>query len=152
MNCFYSAFLSPKQFDEVHALWNAEYPVKLKDRLILLMNEASKTKHFYFCNESNEIIAWSVLFEKEKDLRFSIIVSRKYQHQQLGSKLLDEMKKEKLPFSGWVIDHDADLLSDGTNYRSPLAFYVKNHFQIDETCRLNTEMIKAELVRYQPEK
>ena len=93
-----------------------------------------------------------MLFEKEQDLRFSILVSRKHQKLGLGSVLLTEMKKENLPYSGWVIDHDLDLRSDGSNYMSPLSFYMKNQFTIDESCRLNNEMIKAVLVRYQPEK
>lgn len=140
--------LTPKQFEEIDILWNAEYPRQLKGRLALLLENNTKTIHYLGLGEFGKIIAWSIIFEKEQDLRFSILVSRKHQKQGIGSILLTEMKKEKLPFSGWVIDHDADLLSDGTNYRSPLAFYVKNHFQIDETCRLNTEMIQAVLVRY----
>ncbi len=103
-------------------------------------------------NEFEQIIAWSVLFEKEQDLRFSILVSRKHQKHGLGSQLLSELKKEDLAFSGWVIDHDFDLLSDGRNYPSPLNFYIKNGFTVDESHHLNNEMIKAVLVRYQPAK
>jgi GNAT superfamily N-acetyltransferase len=145
-------FLSAKQFTEISALWNEEYPIQLKDRLALLLDNNTKTTHYFGLDESGKIIAWSVLFEKEQDLRFSIIVSRKHQKQGLGSALLTEMKKEDLVFSGWVIDHDLDLRSDGSNYASPLNFYLKNAFSIDESCRLNSEMIKAVLVRYQPVK
>lgn len=147
-----TGFLSAKQFSEINALWNEEYPLQLKDRLALLLEDNTKTMHFYLLNEFEQIIAWSVLFEKEQDLRFSILVSRIHQNLGLGSILLSQMKKEDLAFSGWVIDHDLDLLSDGKNYLSPLNFYLKNGFSIDESCRLNNEMIKAVLVRYKPEK
>ncbi len=147
-----TGFLSAKQFSEINALWNEEYPLQLKDRLALLLEDNTKTMHFYLLNEFEHIIAWSVLFEKEQDLRFSILVSRKHQKQGLGSALLTEMKKEDLVFSGWVIDHNSDLRSDGSNYLSPLNFYLKNAFSIDESCRLNNEMIKAVLVRYKPVK
>jgi hypothetical protein len=60
------------------------------------------------------------------------------------------MKKEGVPFSGWVIDHDTDVKSDGNYYLSPLNFYLKNGFSLDDSCRLNNEMIKAVLVRYKP--
>lgn len=152
MNIHQTEFLSAKQFSEINALWNEEYPLKLKDRLALLLEDNTKTIHFYILDKFEQIIAWSVLFEKEQDLRFSILVSRKHQKQGLGSALLTEMKNEDLAFSGWVIDHDLDLRSDGSNYMSPLSFYLKNDFSIDESRRLNSEMIKAVLVRYQPEK
>jgi GNAT superfamily N-acetyltransferase len=141
-------FLSTQQFSEIAALWNAEYPIQLKDRLALLLEGNTKTIHFYLLDEFEQIIAWSVLFEKEQDLRFSILVSRKHQKQGLGSVLLNEMKNKGMDFSGWVIDHDLDLLSDGSNYKSPLRFYLKNGFILDESFRLNTEMIQAVLVRY----
>lgn len=145
-----SVTLSAKHDAEIDALWNTEYPLKLKDRFALLLEDATLTIHFYVLNQEDEIIAWSVLFEKENDLRFSIIVASNYQKEGLGSALLAEMKKEGVPFSGWVIDHDSDLRSDGSNYTSPLNFYLKNGFSIDESCRLKTEMIQAVLVRYQP--
>jgi GNAT superfamily N-acetyltransferase len=141
-------FLSTQQFSEIAALWNAEYPIQLKDRLALLLEGNTKTIHFYLLDEFEQIIAWSVLFEKEQDLRFSILVSRKHQKQGLGSVLLNEMKNKGMDFSGWVIDHDLDLLSDGSNYKSPLRFYLKNGFILDELFRLNTEMIQAVLVQY----
>ena len=140
--------LSSRQFAEINALWNEEYPLQLKDRLALLFEGNTKTIHFYLLDEFEQIIAWSVLFEKENDLRFSIIVSGLYQQKGLGSALLMEMKKEGIPFCGWVIDHDTDLKSDGSYYHSPLHFYLKNGFLIDDTFRLNNEMIRAVLVRY----
>ncbi len=152
MNIHQTEFLSAKQFSEINALWNEEYPLKLKDRLALLLEDNTKTIHFYILDKFEQVIAWSVLFEKEQDLRFSILVSRKHQKQGLGSALLTEMKNEDLAFSGWVIDHDLDFRSDESNYMSPLSFYLKNGFSIDESCRLNNEMIEAVLVRYQPEK
>jgi hypothetical protein len=145
-----SITLSANQLNEIDALWNAEYPLKLKDRFNLLLAETTKSIHYYCTNESGEIIAWSVLFEKENDLRFSIIVASNYQKEGLGSALLSEMKKEGVPFSGWVIDHDTDVKSDGSYYLSPLNFYLKNGFRMDDSRRLNNEMIKAVLVRYKP--
>lgn len=142
-----SATLSAKQMAEVNALWNEEYPQKLTDRFALLLVDTTLVIHFYVLNQQDVIIAWSVLFEKENDLRFSIIVSSHNQQKGLGSALLAEMKKEGRAFSGWVIDHDTDLKSDGTFYQSPLHFYLKNGFSLDESCRLNNEMIKAVLVR-----
>lgn len=148
MNIHRTEFLSPKHFSEIDALWNKEYPLKLNDRFNLLLEGTTKTIHFYCIDEFDQIIAWSVLFEKEHDLRFSIIVSSNFQQKGLGSALLTEMKKEDLAFSGWVIDHDTDLKSDGSIYHSPLNFYLKNGFTVDVSHLLNNEMIKAVLVRF----
>jgi hypothetical protein len=147
-----SETLPAKHAAEIDALWNTEYPLKLKDRFALLLEDTTLTIHYFVLNQQDEIIAWSVLFEKENDLRFSIIISSNYQQKGLGSALLTEMKKEGMPFSGWVINHDTDLKSDETFYQSPINFYLKNGFSLDESCRLNNEMIKAVLVRYQPTK
>jgi hypothetical protein len=77
-------FLSAKQFSEINALWNQEYPLQLKDRLALLLENNTKTIHFYLLDKFEQIMAWSVLFEKEEDLRFSILVSRKHQKHGLA--------------------------------------------------------------------
>jgi GNAT superfamily N-acetyltransferase len=142
-----SATLSAKHDAEINALWNTEYPQKLTDRFALLLVDTTLVIHFYVLNQQDEIIAWSVLFEKDNDLRFSIIVSSNYKQKGLGTALLTEMKKEGRAFSGWVIDHNHDLKANGSNYLSPLSFYVKNGFTIDQSMRLDNEIIKAVLVR-----
>ena len=152
MDVHRTVHLTSKQLEEIEVLWNSEYPRQLKNRLVLLLTDCTKIIHFFLVGESKQIIAWSVLFEKENDLRFSILVSREHQKKGLGSKLLTEMKKEGLAFSGWVIDHNDDLLSDGSSYFSPLNFYFKNGFSIDASNHLNNEMIKAVLVRFPPDK
>ena len=93
MDIVRTEFLTPKQFEEIDLLWNVAYPRQLKDRLVLLLTDNTKTIHFYRLDKSGKIIAWSVLFEKEQDLRFSILVSREHQKKGLGSALLTEMKK-----------------------------------------------------------
>ncbi|MFZ9587626.1 MAG: GNAT family N-acetyltransferase [Crocinitomicaceae bacterium] len=142
-----SATLSAKHDAEINALWNTEYPQKLTDRFALLLVDTTLVIHFYVLNHQDEIIAWSVLFEKDNDLRFSIIVSSNYKQKGLGTALLTEMKKEGRAFSGWVIDHNHDHKANGSNYLSPLSFYVKNGFTIDQSMRLDNEIIKAVLVR-----
>ena len=60
-----------------------------------------------------------------------------------GSILLEELTENKEMISAWVVDHDQDLKSDGSPYVSPLQFYLKNGFVIQEGVRLELDTISA---------
>lgn len=143
-----STQLNQLQVDQIHRLWNDEYPVNLKDRLGTLLNETSNHRHFYLINNENNIIAWSILFENEGQDRFSIIVSRKAKGQGLGKQLLNCMKAEVETLSGWVIEHENDRLASGENYQSPIAFYLKNGFEVLSNERLETPIISSVKVKW----
>jgi predicted GNAT family N-acyltransferase len=138
-----STTLNEKQIAQIHQLWDEEYPTNLNGRFSILLNETENHRHFYITNDHDEIIAWCVLFENEGQDRFSIIVSSKTKGMGLGKILLDEMKAEVQEFSGWVIDHENDVLQSGEKYRSPLEFYVKNGFEVIHDERLETSIISC---------
>jgi GNAT superfamily N-acetyltransferase len=140
--------LTAKQHHEIHVLWNDEYPIKLKDRYSILLNDALWFHHYLLVNKEDQIVAWAVDFKKEEQVRFSIIVSSAYKNKGLGRRMLDALKKENTSFFGWVIDHDDDLKSNGEVYRSPLSFYLKNGFEVVHDQRLDTPMISAVLVKW----
>jgi GNAT superfamily N-acetyltransferase len=104
--------------------------------------------HYIIENEKQEIIAWGVMFEKEDEHRFSILVVKKYQGQELGKQLIDSFKKDYPIFYGWVIDHDNDVKINGEKYVSPLPFYLKHGFKILNEQRIDTEMISAVKVEF----
>lgn len=135
--------LNDNQIAQIHQLWNEEYPTNLYGRFSILLNETENHRHFYITNDYDEIIAWCVLFENEGQDRFSIIVSSKTKGMGFGKILLDEMKAEVPEFSGWVIDHENDVLQSGEKYRSPIGFYLKNGFEIMHDERLETSIISC---------
>jgi ribosomal-protein-alanine N-acetyltransferase len=139
--------LADHQFQQINKLWNDEYPLKLKDRFGLLLDGVEKYNH-YIIEQENKIVAWAVDFEKDNEVRFSIIVANTHQGKGLGSLLLNRLKADLGEFYGWVIDHNYDLKHDDTYYHSPLNFYLKNGFEVMEQNRLDTEMIKAVKVKY----
>jgi hypothetical protein len=138
--------LSLIQRDQINALWNSEYPVKLRDRFSILLEESTWHNHFLIEDSKRLIIAWAVMFEQSQQIRFSIIVSKDHQGKGLGKTLLGQMKLTHNEFYGWVIDHNNDFKLNGENYVSPLPFYLKQGFEIIRDQRIDNEMIQAVLV------
>jgi GNAT superfamily N-acetyltransferase len=101
--------LTHKQEEQIAALWNEEYPVKLADRFRLLLEGVENYNHYILEDEQQNVIAWAVDFEKENELRFSIIVRSDQQGKGLGSSLVEKLKIENEEFYGWVIEHNNDL-------------------------------------------
>jgi hypothetical protein len=135
--------LTLSQENQINHLWNIEYPSKLNNRFLLLLKDVSKYTHYIVEDENQNIIAWAMDFEKDNEIRFSIIVDSNYKGQGLGKLLIDQLKIEHAEFYGWVIDHENDLKENGQVYESPIPFYLKQGFKILPDCRLDTELIKA---------
>jgi GNAT superfamily N-acetyltransferase len=141
--------LTPHQAACINAMWNAAYPLKLKDRFPILLDGAVSFNHYIIEDTNHNVLAWAVDFKKDNEqLRFSIIVSAGQQGKGLGGKLIDKLKQENKEFYGWVIDHNEDKKSDGTAYQSPMPFYLKHGFEILPDNRIDTEMIRAVLIKW----
>ena len=140
--------LTAHQSGIINQLWNDEYPLKLKDRFPILLDGADWYNHYLVLNEDENVIAWAVDFEKEKQIRFSIIVASKHKGKGLGGLLIDKLKEENKEFYGWVIDHNDDLKSNGEHYQTPMQFYLKHGFEILNDIRIDNEMIKAVLIKW----
>lgn len=143
------SFLSKQQQNQIHELWNEEYPLNLKDRFSILLSDTQDHRHYLIENELGEIIAWAVDFLSQEERRFSIIVSSKHKGSGLGAKLIDKLKEENDVFFGWVIDHNRDLKSNGEHYQTPMPFYLKHGFEILSEQRLETEIISAVKIKWE---
>ena len=122
--------LTAKQFQQINSLWNEEYPLKLKDRFKLLLDGVNDYNHYLVEDKDRNILAWAVDFEKDNEIRFSIIVDKNHQGKGLGVQLIKKLKKDLNEFYGWVIDHNDDKKSNGENYESPLSFYINQGFEV----------------------
>jgi GNAT superfamily N-acetyltransferase len=141
--------LTQNQFAQINQLWNDEYPKKLKDRFPILLDGVTNYNHYLIEDGNNNIIAWAVDFEKENEIRFSLIVSERNKGKGLGKLLVNKLKEEHEAFYGWVIDHDNDLKMDSTHYKSPINFYLKLGFVTMPECRIDNEMINAVKMKWQ---
>jgi GNAT superfamily N-acetyltransferase len=135
--------LTEHQFNQINSLWNQEYPARLKDRFAILFEGACDYDHYIIEDNSGNVLAWAANFEKDNEVRFSIIVDNKQQGRGLGTLLVNRLKEELNDIYGWVVDRDDDKKVDGQNYRSPLLFYVKNGFEILSDQRIDNELLNA---------
>jgi GNAT superfamily N-acetyltransferase len=140
--------LTTKQFQQINRLWNEEYPLKLKDRFQLLLDGVNDYNHYLIEDKDKNILAWAVDFEKDNEIRFSIIVDKNQQGKGLGVKLIKKLKNDLEEFYGWVIDHNDDKKSNGENYESPLSFYIKHGFKVLHTKRIETDLLKAVKIKF----
>jgi hypothetical protein len=128
-------------------LWNAEYPEKLAFKSLLnvdiYLNGLIEAKHFFVVDNLNQLQSWAVIFERDYEKWFAIIIDESFQKLGLGTLILNRLKSFSSELNGWVIDHENDIKSNGKPYLSPLPFYLKNNFiEIPET-RLELENISA---------
>jgi GNAT superfamily N-acetyltransferase len=140
--------LTTKQFEQINRLWNEEYPLKLKDRFQLLLDGVNDYNHYLIEDKDKNILAWAVDFEKDNEIRFSIIVDKNQQGKGLGVKLIKKLKNDLEEFYGWVIDHNDDKKPNGEKYESPLSFYIKQGFKVLHTKRIETDLLKAVKIKF----
>jgi len=122
MQIIKTKILTPQQEEQIDKLWNEEYAVKLADRFKLLLEGVQNYNHYILEDEQQNLRAWAVDFDKENEIRFSIIVRSDQKGKGLGSSLVEKLKLENEEFYGWVIDHDNDIKSNGENYKTPIPF------------------------------
>lgn len=140
--------ISQLQTEQINALWDIEFPEKLNGRYPLLLEEATSFDHYIIEDDAQKIIAWAVIFEKDQQIRFSLIVAANQQQKGLGGLLIERLKSDNQEFYGWVIDHNDDLKTNGEHYLSPLPFYLKHGFEILNDQRIDSPMIKAVLIKW----
>ena len=151
MNLLKTDFLTPEQTLAVCRLWNAEYPEKLCFDAVAdfenYLSKLSDQKHYILNDQHDALLAWALEFTRDAERWFAVIVTTDFHAKGLGTELLNTLKQNNSILNAWVIDHDTDLKLNGTVYKSPLAFYVKNGFEVLDTTRLNTDVIKAVKIR-----
>ena len=143
MEIITTQLLTPHQFEQIERLWNEAYPISLQNRFAKLLEGVENYQHYLIEDDHNHVIAWAVYFEKDAEIRFSIIVEEKEQGKGIGKLLVDKLKDSLGEFYGWVIDHDQDKKQSGAFYKSPLSFYVKQGFEILHEERMDNEFLKA---------
>ncbi|HLP11151.1 MAG TPA: GNAT family N-acetyltransferase [Flavobacteriales bacterium] len=140
--------LTPLQAQQVHELWNREYPVKLANRFSLLLEGVTRFNHYLIEDGAKNVLAWAVDFDKDGETRFSIIVNTAHQQKGLGSLLVETLKRENHEFFGWVIDHNNDVKSTGEHYQTPMPFFVKHGFEIMHGVRIESDMLRAVKIKW----
>jgi len=140
--------LTNSQYQQIQDLWNQEYPQSLMHRFPILLDGVANFQHYILEDEHQKVLGWAVSFEKDGEIRFSIIVDELYQGKGWGKLLIQQLMTDLDEFYGWVIDHDGDLKANGVPYQSPLEFYRKLGFEILHHQRLDNEFLKAVKIQW----
>jgi GNAT superfamily N-acetyltransferase len=127
-------------------IWNSEYPVKLQmrgiDEFDVFLNPLIDTK-YYLLIDAYSIAGWAATFSAGPVRSFFIMLNSAYHGKGYGTILLTELKKEGPQLFAWAIDHNNDVKPDGRPYPSPINFYLKNGFTVNNELRLENEQLSA---------
>lgn len=144
--------LNQKQKEQILQLWNNEYPEKLAyknlDGFENYLEKLNEINHFLLMNDDEKIQGWAITFERENKTWFAIILSENLHGKGWGTKVLNELKQHKNELNGWVIDNSNDKKLNGSFYKSPLEFYIKNEFEVLSEIRLELEIMSAVKIKW----
>ncbi len=144
--------LNPLQKNEIHELWNREYPKKIcHNELSDFENYLAGKEdpcHMLLLNDKGKIIAWYFDFIRRDEKWFVLILDSAYHGKGIGTQMLDQAKEKEIELNGWVIDRDPGKKLNGEDYRFPLGFYLKNGFEILSDVRLELEKISAVKIKW----
>jgi GNAT superfamily N-acetyltransferase len=153
MNIIQPSVLTLEQEKSLFELWNSEYPERVCYNELSdfqdYLEGLSSIKHYLFVDDLKQFRGWGFTFDREGEDWFGIIIDSKMQGKGFGTILLDELKKNNPVLNGWVTDHQNDVKRNKEYYLSPLGFYTKQGFIINENIRLENDKISAVKIRWE---
>jgi len=152
MNIITQVYLTDQQKDAALQIWNTEYPVKLymptMANFDAFLHQLIAPK-YYFVMDNYNIAGWAATFTAGQVRSFFIMFNSAYHGKGYGTILLNELKKEGPQLFAWAIDHSDDVKPDGRPYPSPINFYLKNGFTVNNELRLENEQLSAVNILWQ---
>ncbi|MEO9147347.1 MAG: GNAT family N-acetyltransferase [Ginsengibacter sp.] len=144
--------LNQEQKRQLFDLWNHEYPEKLSyqtvEDLEKYLENLREQTHYLLMNERGRLEGWAIIFTREKERWFAIIIPEKLHGKGVGTRMLNELKKSEKELNGWVIDHNLDIKTDRSFYKSPIEFYKKNNFKVISETRLELQIMSAVKIKW----
>lgn len=152
MKIITQTYLTEEQKEIALKIWNTEYPVRLRmlamEDFEAFLSPLVEPKYYFLLNEGN-IAGWAATFTAGPVRSFFIMLNGAYHGKGYGTMLLNELKKEGPKLFAWAIDHNNDVKSDGRPYPSPINFYLKNGFTVNNDLRLENETLSAVNILWQ---
>lgn len=147
MHLSQSTYPNALQREAIIRLWNEEYPHQMglskPEDLDAYLNGLQNKQHFFLSGNDGYIHGWLLLFTRDGDTWFAMILDEATQGLGHGTALLNLAKKNVLKLHGWIVDHNRYTRLDGRPYRSPLDFYIKNQFRVHPASRLELQELSA---------
>lgn len=153
MNIIQTTVLTLQQEESLFELWNSEYPERICYNELSdfqdYLDGLSSIKHYLLVDSLKQFRGWGFTFDREGEDWFGIIIDSKMQGKKFGTLLLKELKRYASVLNGWATDHQNDLKRNKEPYLSPLVFYTKNEFTVDQNIRLVNDKISAVKIRWE---
>jgi GNAT superfamily N-acetyltransferase len=144
-------FRTVKEFTDselaaLYQLWNQEYPQSIAyhncQELIHYLSLLNNLNHVLILKEE-KVVGWYWDFMRDGNQNFAMILGRNFQGLGIGTACLNRAKTKHSQLFGWVVDRDEFKRADGSTYPSPVAFYVKNGFEILADKRFESEKLST---------
>lgn len=152
MNVEYRTTLSVAEKEDITRLWNAEYPAVIKYGGVAdfeaFLDGLTEHRHFLIFGDEGAVDAWLLVFTRDADRWFSIIVNSAVHGRGFGRILIDEARKSEPVLNGWVAADNSLLRTDGSVYPSPLDFYRKLGFAVFDDITLDKNGFRAVKIRW----
>lgn len=155
MNIIQTTVLTLEQEESLFELWNSEYPGRICYNELSnfqdYLESLSSTKHYQLGDDLKQLQGLAFTFVRKGEDWFGIIINSKIHGKGFGTLLLKQLKKVKLALNGWVIDHQNDIKNNGKLYLSPIEFYTKSGFKVNQNVRMENEKISAVKISWRRE-
>ncbi|MBF4472769.1 hypothetical protein [Flavobacterium sp. HJJ] len=153
MNIVQTSILTSEQKQRLFELWNSEYPERIfyneLEEFEKYLEGLLNIKHYLLIDDLKQLQGWAFTFLRDNEDWFGIIIDTTIQGKGFGLLLLDQLKMDNLVLNGWVTDHENFLKRNKKQYLSPLVFYTKCGFIVNENIRLENEKISAVKIRWE---
>lgn len=145
--------LSLQQKLDIIELWNEEYPKALSlsglEAFEEYLQNLEDKHHLILTDETGSVKGWLIYFIRDHERCFAMLLHASLQGKGWGSRLLNFAKAHNSSLIGWVIDHETETKQNGENYKSPIAFYRKNGFEILSDVQWKKQNINGIKVKWQ---
>lgn len=139
--------LTAEQKKQIHNLWNREYPRELVHERLedfdQYLEKCGRPVHYLIQEKDKSIQSWACSFTRDLEKWFVVLVKDKVQGLGHGTALVNKITAGESKISGWAIENDNFVKTDGKVYKSPLNFYRKTGFTICPAIKLKSEKISA---------
>lgn len=153
MNIVQTSILTSEQKQRLFELWNSEYLERIfyndLEEFEKYLEGLLNIKHYLLIDDLKQLQGWAFTFLRDNEDWFGIIIDTTIQGKGFGLLLLDQLKIDNLVLNGWVTDHENFLKRNKKQYLSPLVFYTKCGFIVNENIRLENEKISAVKIRWE---
>jgi len=153
INIIQTQVLTLEQKESLFELWNAEYPERISYKDLSefenYLDGLLNAKHYLLVDDLEQLLGWAFTFVREDEDWFGIIIDSKIKGKRFGTILLNELKIDNTILNGWVVDHQKDFKQNKEPYLSPLEFYAKNGFIVNESIRMENDIISAVKIRWE---